>query len=133
MKEGGDYYFNAIFWGNGNFYSTLEMKVLCMFGNYMCRLIKRIYPFHDEDLARQLRYLHPGASDMELLGPLLTKKVILLEPSFRYLHPLSDKDDADLDLDEFRNLSTPLENLTDEIVHGHGMGERLMPHNGGFY
>ena len=101
--------------------------------------VASMFPFRDKDLAKQMRKLYPSASIMELLGPALTKRVVLAEPFFRFLPPLSARDEvyfnsASYNNEEdaaplFQNLPTPLEPLTEEIIIENGMGNWLDPNH----
>ena len=77
-------------------------------------------PFRDIDLAKHMRKLYPSAAVLEILGPVLTKRVVMAEPFFRFLPPLSDSDEVNSASDNnneedvhiaplFENLPTPLE------------------------
>ena len=105
----------------------------------ICQNIASMFPFRDIDLAKHMRKLYPSASVLEILGPALTKRVVMAEPFFRFLPPLSDSDETNSGPDNneedvhiaplFENLPTPLEPLTEEIIIENGMGVWLDPNH----
>ena len=135
LKQDGNEYFNDVFMGMDNPWigggSGYDYTI--------CENVARMFSFHDKDLAKQMRKLYPSASVLELLGPALTKRVVLAEPFFRFLPPLSARDEVDFnsasDNNEedaaplFQNLPTPLETLTEDIVIENGMGAFLDPNH----
>ena len=135
LKQDGDYYFNDVLLGKDNAY----LGGGSCYDHTICEDVTSMFPFRDKDLAKQMRKLYPSASVMELLGPALTKRVVLAEPFFRFLPPLSARDEVDFnsasDNNEedaaplFQNLPTPLEPLTEEIIIENGMGNWLDPNH----
>ncbi len=122
MKRGGDYHFNDVFMGM----EDAELGWGSYYGVRIWEHISAMFPFRDQDLAKHMRQLYPSASDLELLGPILSKELLLIEPFFHFLPPLSDSDDnEEHDITLFKNLPTPLEPLTEEIIIDNGMGAWL--------
>lgn len=122
MKRGGDYYFNDVFRGE----EGAGLGGGSMYGNIICGMISRMFPFQDEDLVKRLRANYPSLEELQLLGPVLTNKVVLFAPFFRWVAPNDDKDDGSW----FEDLPTPLEPLTEDIIRALGMGRYLAPHDG---
>eukprot|EP00554_Chaetoceros_debilis_P015887 CAMPEP_0194125198 /NCGR_PEP_ID=MMETSP0150-20130528/59337_1 /TAXON_ID=122233 /ORGANISM="Chaetoceros debilis, Strain MM31A-1" /LENGTH=366 /DNA_ID=CAMNT_0038818995 /DNA_START=109 /DNA_END=1210 /DNA_ORIENTATION=- len=139
LKQDGDYYFNDVFLGMDN----ADLGGGSCYDLTICEGVASMFPFRDKDLAEQMRMLYPSASVLELLGPALTKRVVLAEPFFRFLPPLSARDEVDFnsasDNNEedtaplFQNLPTPLEPLTEEIIIENGMGNWLDPNHTTLY
>jgi hypothetical protein len=138
LNQGEDIeYFTGVFMGMDNAY----LGGGSCYGHTICYNVASMFPFRDKDLVKHMRKLYPSATVLELLGPALTKRVVLAEPFFRFLPPSSARDVVDLnstsDSNEedghvaplFENLPTPLEPLTEEIIIENGMGAWLDPNH----
>ena len=122
LSEGGDYYFNDVFLGLKGGY----LGGGSCYGRTMCSMISRMYPFRDEDLVKFVRGGYPTQASLDLLGPVLTEKIVLMSPLFKWV-PLGSTDKNHHHLE---SLPTPLERLDEEIIRSHGMGVWLAPHDG---
>jgi len=122
MKQGGDYYFNEVFRGE----EGASLGGGSCYGHVICHMISCMFPFRDEDLVEHLRANYPSLEELQLLGLVLTNKVVLFAPFFRWAPPSDDKDDGTW----FKNLPTPLEPLNEDNIRALGMGQYLVPHDG---
>ena len=103
------------------------MVTVTGYGDDICHLISDMYPFRDQDLVDAMQSIYPSQKELQLLGPILSKKVLLMEPFFRWVPPKEKKTVC------FDDLPTPLEELTDEIVEENDMEQWLDPHDGVVY
>eukprot|EP00978_Attheya_sp_CCMP212_P011715 scaffold29037_cov52-Attheya_sp.AAC.2 len=126
MEQGGDYYFNDVFLGMEGAY----LGGGSCYGLTICGYMSRMLPLRDEDLVNHMRATYPSLKKLELLGPVLTSKVVLMAPFFRWVPPNDDKDDG---IVWFEDLPTPLEAMNENSIRSHGMGQFLEPHEGMSY
>ena len=101
MKEGGCHYFNDVFRG---------IPRACLGGGScydetLYDWISDQVPLRNEDIEKKIRSIYPSKKELCILGPALTKKVILIEPLFQWVPPFRDT------VNRFDNLPTPLEHL----------------------
>jgi hypothetical protein len=122
MEQGDDYYFNDVFLGK----EGASLGGGSCYYRGICGYMSHMLPLRDEDLVKYMRAAYPSLKQLELLGPVLTSKVVLMAPFFRWVPPNDDKDDGTW----FKDLPTPLEAMNENIIRSHGMERYLEPDSG---
>jgi hypothetical protein len=114
-----DFLFNAVVhWGADDGMMT--------YSRIVCHLISLMLPFRNEDLVKHMRSLYPSLEELDLLGPMLTGKVILMAPFFPWVPPQRDGDDGTW----FNDLPIPLEEMNETVIREFKMECWLQPHGG---
>ena len=118
MEYGGDYYFNDVLLGKPGAYLGGDS----CYGVNICEHLMEMLPLCDEDLVKHMRAAYPSSKTLEILGPVLTPKVVLMAPFFRWLPPTtSNGDSGDGIAICLGDLPTPLEPMDEAIVRSWGM------------
>jgi hypothetical protein len=124
LQCGGDMYFNDVFLGE----NSARFGGGSGFGHVICQGISERSPFRDQELlVDAFRELYPNRKTLNLLGPILTKNVVLVEPLFRWVPP---EDEGDED-HHFDALPHPLEEMTEDRIRMFGMERWMQPGHGG--